>query len=782
LNASAFQWVEPQPVTVPQEIADLVGDQPILSAALVRRGYSNRQHAQAFLDPRQYTPAPAQQLPGMETAVDRLMAAIERKERIGVWGDFDVDGQTSTSILVAALRQLGADVVYHIPVRGPESHGIGLPQLKLFLDQNVSVLLTCDTGISAHDAVEAANSRGVDVIISDHHSLPKTLPSALSIINPQLLPSDHPLGTLSGSGVAYKLAEALLEGQNRKDQAKALVDLATLGLVADLAQLVGDSRYLVQLGLESMRQSLRPALRAMADLAEIGQNNLTEEHISFFLAPRLNAIGRLGDSNPMVEFLLSEDPQVVQMTAVRLEGMNGQRKLLCDQVFQGAQMQLEQDRSLLESPVIVLSHPAWPAGVVGIVASRLVELYHRPAILFTASESGLARGSARSVEGLNITAAIAEQEALLENYGGHPMAAGLSLRTDRLPDFQRALAKTIDKMMQEKPILHTLEIDEFVTLDQMSLDLVENIDRMAPFGPGNPPLTFAAHNLQIATATPVGKSGEHLQVTVEDQDHRQAKVIWWNGAGSPQPEGEFDLAFAARASNYRGQLNVQMEWLDARQIITPAVEIGKSQPSYEVIDQRFIIQVTPALLEQWAQANTLIWCEGKALGQFPGVFRSQLAPTHTLVIATIPPGPTELANALSICKPSQVILLAVDPGTDQPDEFLKFLFGLLRYRLIIGHLQIDIHKLTAVSGHREIAVLKGLEWLKENGTICYEKVEPAMFEVSEGGSKDPARLSIVDAELKQILKETAAYRSYYLRADAQQLLPAKDSAVKGKKK
>jgi single-stranded-DNA-specific exonuclease len=782
LNASAFQWVEPQPVTVPQEIADLAGDQPILSAALVRRGYSDRQHAQAFLDPRQYTPAPAQQLPGMETAVDRLLHAIDRKERIGVWGDFDVDGQTSTSILVAALRQLGADVVYHIPVRGPESHGIGLPQLKSFLDQQISVLLTCDTGISAYDAVEAANSRGVDVIVSDHHSLPKTLPPALSIINPQLLPSDHPLGTLSGSGVAYKLAEALLEGQNREDQAKALVDLAALGLVADLAQLVGDSRYLVQLGLESMRQSLRPALRGMADLAEIGQNNLTEEHISFFLAPRLNAIGRLGDSNPMVEFLLSEDPQAIQMTAVRLEGMNGQRKLLCDQVFQGAQAQLEQDRTLRESPVIVLSHPAWPAGVIGIVASRLVGLYHRPAILFTASDGGMARGSARSVEGLNITAAIAEQEALLENYGGHPMAAGLSLRTDRLPDFQRALAKTIDKMMQEKPVIHTFEIDEFVTLDQMSLELVKSVDRMAPFGPGNPALTFAARGLQIVEAKAVGKSGEHLQVTVEDQDHRQAKVIWWNGAGSPQPEGEFDLAFAARASNYRGQLNVQMEWLDARQIIAPAVEIDKSQPSYEVIDQRSITQVTPELLEQWAQADTLIWREGKMLNQFPGVTRTQLTTAHTLVIATIPPGPTELADALNICKPSQIIFLAVETATDQPEEFLKFLVGLLRYRLKNGQQRIDLQELAAASGQREIAVQKGLDWLKENGTMHYQKIDQATFEIAEGGIKDPARLAIVDAELKQILKETAAYRLYYLRADVQQLLPARDSAAKGRKK
>ncbi|HTX78679.1 MAG TPA: DHHA1 domain-containing protein, partial [Longilinea sp.] len=613
-----------------------------------------------------------------------------------------------------------------------------------------------------------------------HHSLPKTLPSALSIINPQLLPLGHPLRTLSGSGVAYKIAEALLESHS--DQAKMLVDLATLGLVADLAQLTDDSRYLVQLGLEAMRQSLRPALRAMAELAEIGQSNLTEEHISFFLAPRLNAIGRLGDSNPMVEFLLSEDPQAVQLTAVRLEGINGQRKLLCDQVFQGAQAQLEQNPALLDSPVIVLSHPAWPAGVVGIVASRLVELYHRPAILLTTSESGLARGSARSVEGLNITAAIAEQEALLENYGGHPMAAGLSLTTERLPEFQQNLAKSINRMMQEKPIIHTLEIDEFVTLDQMSLEMVESIDRIAPFGPGNPPLTFAARDLLIVEARPVGKSGEHLQVTVEDEEHRQAKVIWWNGSGSPQPEGAFDLAFAARASNYRGQLTIQLEWIDSRQLVAPAVEFGKSQPGYEIIDQRSITEMTSSLLEQWTQPNTLIWREGKALSQFPGVTRSQLAPTHSLVIATVPPGPTELADALNICKPAHVILLGLDPGTDSIDEFLKFLVGLLRYRLKNNPSHFDAYELAVVCGQREIAVQKALEWLEANGTLRVEKMDATTYKVAEGGSKDPVRLKVADAELRHILKETAAYRSYYLRADAQQLLPARDSAAKSRKK
>jgi DNA-binding transcriptional regulator YhcF (GntR family) len=295
-------------------------------------------------------------------------------------------------------------------------------------------------------------------------------------------------------------------------------------------------------------------------------------------------------------------------------------------------------------------------------------------------------------------------------------------------------------------------------------------------------LIFAACALQIVETRPVGKSGEHLQVTVEDKEDRQARVIWWNGAGSPQPEGEFDLAFAARASNYRGQLTVQLEWIDSRQLVAPAVEISKSQPGYEILDQRSITQMTSSLLEQWTQPETFIWREGKALSQFNGVTRSQLAPAHTLVIATIPPSPTELTDVLDFCRPSQVILLSLDPGTDQMDEFLKFLIGLVRYRLKNNQPTIDLRELAAACGQREVTVQKGLEWLKENGTIHFEKVGQAIFEIAENGIKNPVRLKVVDAELRQILKETAAYRAYYIRANAEQLLPAKDPATRAGEK
>jgi single-stranded-DNA-specific exonuclease len=318
-------------------------------------------------------------------------------------------------------------------VRARESHGINLPVLEQLINQGVELLLTCDTGISAHEALDYAQSRAVPVLVTDHHDLPPSLPNALALVNPKRLPEDHPLATLPGVGVAYKLAEELYRRAGRPEASAALLDLVALGIVADLALLSGETRYLLQCGLQALRQTRRLGLQAMLELAEIAPQNLAEEHISFVLGPRLNALGRLADANRAIELLTTQDMGRARILALELEGLNAERKLLTDQVFQAAQAQIEADRSLLDEAALVLAHPAWPGGVVGIVASRLVEYYHRPVVLLSAPPGQLARGSARSVEGINITAAIAANQRLLNGFGGHPMAAGYPWRSSACP-------------------------------------------------------------------------------------------------------------------------------------------------------------------------------------------------------------------------------------------------------------------------------------------------------------------------------------------------------------
>src|SRR5258706_4637594 len=438
------RWLDPHPVNVPASFADL-NLHPLVEQTLIRRGILTLDSARAFLHPDEMPSAP---FPNIELAVIIINEAIRNNEMICVWGDFDVDGQTSTTLLVQTLRSLGANVTYYIPIRGKESHGVHIESLKPIIDNGVKLIVTCDTGITANEAIDYANSHGVDVVVTDHHDLGETLPNAKAILNPKLLPEDHLLKNLAGVGVAYKLAEALLANYASSITPHDLLDLVALGLIADVALLKGETRALAQKGIQALRNTKRLGLKVMAALSGTNLESLTEETIGFTFAPRLNALGRLSDANPAVELLITQDPVRARVLAAQIEGLNAQRRLLTSQVNEAAESQLRQNPELLTEPAIVLSHPNWPGGVVGIVANRLVDRYHKPALLLTESEDGILRGSARSAEGLHITEAITANKNLLLGFGGHPMAAGISIQKKKLTAFRNGPCKAIERQLR----------------------------------------------------------------------------------------------------------------------------------------------------------------------------------------------------------------------------------------------------------------------------------------------------------------------------------------------
>ncbi len=767
-------WSEPPELTVPESLAELVGGHPLIAQALVRRGILEPASALAFLEPDAYRPTPPEQLPGMLEAVERLERAISLGEKILVWGDFDVDGQTSTSLLVAALRRLGASVEYHIPVRTSESHGVNLPVLSQLLNvpspKRPRLLLTCDTGISAHEPTLFAQNLGVDVIITDHHELPPTLPPAFAVVNPRLLPEHHPLATLPGVGVAYKLVEALFSRAGNLDEAQKELDLVALGIIADLALLRGESRYLAQRGLGQIRSAARPGLQAIMEYAELNPAWLTEEHLGFVLAPRLNALGRLADANPAVELLTTEDIGRARLLALQLEGLNARRKMLTDQVYRAALVQIEQDASLGDSAALVLAHPAWHAGVLGIVASRLVERFHKPVVLLSCPEGELARGSARSIEGVNITAAIARQKEMLAGFGGHPMAAGLALDPQRIPEFRLALSREVEAQLGEIPPIPPLEIDGYLRLSELSLDLVADLERLAPFGPGNPPLVLATQRLRLVSQTPIGRDGEHLLLRVEDEDGVVQPVIWWQGGEEQPPEGMFDLAYTVRASNYRGQREVQVEWVEARPIKEAVIEVVHRRTPGEILDYRQ--EVDPlSMLEQFKnQPGVQIWGEGEAKKRIGGKNRLELCPAPVLVIWTIPPGPAQLRSALLAVEPETVVLFADDPGMDRLDSFLQRLAGVVKFGLKANQGLVDIRVLAAATAQRESAVLAGLRWLAANGNIQIASQGEDEIWLNPGSGQKEETLQPLTEILRAILEESAAYRQYYLRARKEALL------------
>ncbi|MCX6059113.1 MAG: single-stranded-DNA-specific exonuclease RecJ [Chloroflexi bacterium] len=756
------RWLDPHPVEIPASFSTL-NLPPFIKQILLRRGISTPEEAEAFLHPDKL---PATPFPNIGSSVDRILLAIRSEERICVWGDFDVDGQTSTAVLVQTLRSLGANVVYYIPIRGKESHGVHIESLSPILDNGAKLIVTCDTGISAHEAVDYANSRGVDVIITDHHDLGETLPNAFAIVNPKLLPKDHLLSNLAGVGVAYKLAEALLDGEARSTvnglRSVNLLDLVALGLIADVALLKGETRSLAQKGIKALRNTDRLGLKIIAEYSGTKLETLTEETIGFTFAPRLNALGRLSDANPAVELLLTQDPARARVLAAQIEGLNAQRRLLTSQVYEAAEAQLRANLDLLTEPAILLSHPGWPGGVVGIVANKLVDRYHKPAILLNESEDGVLRGSARSIEGLHITEAIATQKGILRNYGGHPMAAGMSLNVDKLAEFRRGLGKAIEKQLggviREEP---SLQIDAWLELNELNLELANSLERLAPFGAGNPSLVLASRDVTMKSVSTLGKTKEHRRLHIEDVSGNTQNILWWNSAGEELPEegSRFDIAYSLRASSYRGQKQATLQFEEFRITEENPIEIRKAK--LEIKDFR----LQSATFD--IQPSTLVWAEGAEKAK--GRSRFDLHQADDFAIYTTPPSPVELRKALEIVKPKMISIFAIPPAEERPEDFLNRLAGLCKYAINQRGGSATVHELAAAMASGESAIEFGLQWLAAGGQLSVSVEEDIIILSAVRQEKNPYLQAELFIALKGIINETSAYRKYFATVDLKTL-------------
>jgi single-stranded-DNA-specific exonuclease len=778
-------WLDPQAIDVPAALREVTGGHPstssgqaLVAETLARRGILTAEAARAFLGPSFYTPAPPTDLPDLARAVERIRYALGRairdREQIAVWGDFDADGQTATALLLEGLRALGARVTFHIPGRG-EGHGLHVPSLERLIGEGARLILTCDTGITAHREVARAHQLGAEVIITDHHVLSESLPPAVATINPHRLPSQaHPLAPLVGVGVAYQLVRGL-----NPAVAERALDLVALGTVADVGELTGDNRYLVQRGLEALRDTDRPGLLAVYEAADLHPEGLSEEHIGFVLGPRLNALGRLDDAAKGVELLTTADSTRARILATEVEGLNAQRQWLTKQVTDAALAQVEREPALLRDyHALVLSHPTWPGGVVGIVAGRLAERFGKPAVLISTPPGEIARASGRSVPGVDLIAALTDCAPLLEGFGGHPGAAGFGIEPERIPELRAALSRAVATRAADIPE-PTLQIDAYVELPDLTLDLVADINRLAPFGRGNPPLTLAVRDLRVLSEATIGRTEEHRRLTVEDaQDHTQT-VFWWQGAGLPLPEGRFDLALTLRASDYRGETEVQVEWLDAREREVDRVSLpGKPAPAIEVCDYRGISNAEAVLRGLAAEGNLQVWAEGTALVGVPARTRQQLVPGPRLAIWTLPPGPQELRQALGQVRPQEVFLFAHDPsatlragpGPDEAKAFLQQLAGLVKYALQARAGRVELEALAAALAHRASTVQAGLRCLIGLGQIVIVDRADDTWQLAPGsGQRAAYTVNAAYTHLSVFLAETAAYRAYLRRLPAASL-------------
>lgn len=478
----------------------------LLAAVLVQRGYTTEQAARQFLSPDLSHLQTPFALGGMTSAVERIRLAQQRRERVGVFGDYDVDGIVSTAILVLALKELGLDVIYRLPERLTEGYGLSQAGLMDLAQQGASLIITVDCGISSLSELHWAQEQGLDVIICDHHLPPPILPPAVAILNPKVVPNDGLFIDLSGAGVAFKFAWAL-----HQDVDQRWLELAALGTVADVVPLVDENRVMVAHGLKAMSSSAFPGLQALAELAGVDLTALKAGSVSFRLAPRLNAAGRLGSAVPGVELFLTDDETKAYEIAQQLDHENRERQQIEAEVLAQAMDQVERDADLGLETALVVAGEGWHPGVLGIVASRLVDKWQRPSLVISLSDD-IGKGSGRSIPCFSLYDGLKACSSYLTAFGGHRLAAGFSLDKKQLTAFRQAFTAVANSRLTPKDCVAYSRVDSEITLRELDFSVVRELELLAPFGYGNPEPVFLLRDVGTERIRQIGTDGAHLRL------------------------------------------------------------------------------------------------------------------------------------------------------------------------------------------------------------------------------------------------------------------------------
>jgi len=556
--------LEPNPAAV-QRLAAALAIDPLVAAVLVNRSITSIASAQAFLTPSLGAIKPPGAIKDIERAAERVVMALKAREKILIFGDYDVDGVTATALLLDFLRTVGACVSHYIPHRRKEGYGLQVRHIReRIVPAGYRLIITVDCGISSHDAVQAAAAEGIDVIITDHHLPPKRLPGAVAVINPKREDCRAGLDHLAGVGMAFylliELRRQLRAGhfwQNRPEpNLKQFCNLVALGTIADMVPLVEENRAFIRAGLQSM--TARPGIKALMAASRIPSDRVASDDVAFRLAPRLNAAGRVAHASLALRLLTTDNPRHAERMARTLDRLNTRRQQMEAGIVDQIQHRIEGQPDLLDRQALILAEKDWHEGVLGIVAARLARQHTRPVILLTRSGSQV-RGSARSVPGIDLYRLLASCETCLDHFGGHAMAAGLTLSVDRLADFEEQLLTNLAGQTQPEDFRKHLTLDAEITLDQISSHLLDQLESLQPFGQATPEPLFLARDVGVDTHRLVG--GHHRQMVLQSRNQTAAgyPAIQFNIDPSQDPPARFArLAFHARWNRWNGSKRPQL--------------------------------------------------------------------------------------------------------------------------------------------------------------------------------------------------------------------------------
>jgi single-stranded-DNA-specific exonuclease len=552
-----------------ERLASAIGVAPIVAQLLCQRGLGDPELATRFLNPSlDHLHDPAL-LAGMTAAVDRILGAIARKERIAIHGDYDVDGITSTVILRRALEMLGADVVHFIPERLKDGYGLQPVAVERLHADGVALIVSVDCGIRGADAARRARELGVDLIITDHHEPDAELPPALAVINPKRRDCAYPDKNLAGVGVALKVVQALLRKSGRESWLPGFIKVAAIGTLADVVPLVGENRVIAKLGLELLTKGPhKVGLRALLDVCGLTGKTIDSFHISFMLAPRVNAAGRMSTPDIATRLLLASDEALgddVRALAQQLDGENVRRQEEEAEIVAAAKKIVTTDPDIGARTVLVVAGDSWHRGVIGIVASKLVDAFHRPAIVLSI-ENGVAQGSCRSIARFDMLGALERCAPLLERFGGHKQAAGLTLDASRIRELRAAVNAVADETLGPDDLMPRLRVDGDLTFRSITGSVAAGVAALAPFGAGNPRPVFAARGVAIVDG-PRKLKERHLKMALK-QDGRIFRAIAWRAAERheflTEHKAALDVAFSLEQNQYNGETYVELTLADMK--------------------------------------------------------------------------------------------------------------------------------------------------------------------------------------------------------------------------
>ncbi len=555
-----------------EDLARALGVAPLIARLLLNRGVSDADAGRRFLSPSLQDLHDPFRMCHMDRAVERVLTALRRGEQVAVWGDYDVDGITATSLLLLFLRRIGLRCSYHIPSRLEEGYGLNTPAIDHIAAAGSSLLITVDCGVSDVEPIAHAVERGLDVLVLDHHQVPETLPAAVGILNPHQPDCGFPTRDLAAVGVAFNLVMALRAELRRRDafidgeepNLREVLDLVALGTVADIVPLLDENRIITRFGLEELSAGRRPGVAALKEVAGLFGGAVSAGQVAFRLAPRINAAGRLGSASKGVELLTTRSYSTALKLARELDAVNAKRQGIEQTIYRQAVEQAERQTGGGKPGVLVLASEQWHVGVVGIVASRLVEKFGCPVVLVSlAGEAG--RGSARGIDGVHLYDAMVNCADHLLAYGGHRMAAGLSIERASVERFRDAFGQAIEQQRAGQVLRKTVHIDAAVQPAQWQDAEVSTLAQLAPHGLGNPEPLFVGRGLELRSVRAVGREEPHHLKAVCIDGERRLDVIGFRMADRIREiDGPMDLVYVPEFNTWEGQTNLQLRLIDLR--------------------------------------------------------------------------------------------------------------------------------------------------------------------------------------------------------------------------